>query len=154
MRCLLQRVSRARVEVGGEPVAEIGRGLLALVGIAVGDDKSDATLLAHKTLAARLFAEGDRPFHLSVRDGAGAVLVVSQFTLYGDLRRGNRPSWSAAAPPETAESLVEAYATTLAAGGAVVQRGRFGAEMQVSLVNDGPVTLLLDTEELSRPRRS
>ncbi|MDH3228000.1 MAG: D-aminoacyl-tRNA deacylase [Thermoleophilia bacterium] len=154
MRCLLQRVSSARVEVGGQPVGEIGRGLLALIGVAVGDDESDAALLARKTLAARLFAEGERPFHLSVGDGAGSVLVVSQFTLYGDLRRGNRPSWSAAAPPEAAESLVEAYAAALLAGGASVQRGRFGADMQVSVVNDGPVTLLLDTEELARPRRS
>jgi D-tyrosyl-tRNA(Tyr) deacylase len=145
-------VSQARVEVAGELVSRIGPGLLALVGVAAGDTKDDAALLARKTLAARLFPDDERPFHLSLGDYGGEMLVVSQFTLYGDLRRGNRPSWSAAAAPEVAEPLVESYAAALAEAGAVVRRGRFGANMQVNLVNDGPVTLLLDTEELARPR--
>jgi D-tyrosyl-tRNA(Tyr) deacylase len=153
MRCLLQRVKSAHVEIGDERVGEIGDGLLALVGIAEGDSEADAELLARKTLSARLFAEGDRPFHLSVVERGGSILVVSQFTLYGDLRRGNRPSWSTSAPPEAAEPLVTTYAAALREGGAVVEQGRFGANMQVSLVNDGPVTLMLDTEVLARPRR-
>jgi len=147
-------VTRASVDVGEERVGEIGDGLLALVGVATGDRASDAELLARKTLSSRVFAEGDRPFHLSLLQRSAAVLVVSQFTLYGDLRRGNRPSWSASAPPEVAKPLVDAYAAALAASGARVERGRFGANMQVTLVNDGPVTLLLDTAELARPRRS
>ncbi|HWH15956.1 MAG TPA: D-aminoacyl-tRNA deacylase [Miltoncostaeaceae bacterium] len=144
MRVVLQRVDGARVEVDGEVVGQIGDGLLALVGVARGDGPEEAARLARKTLALRLFPVGDRPFEVSVADAGGGVLVVSQFTLLGDARRGNRPSWAAAAPPAEAAPLVDAYAAALAAGGVPVARGRFGAHMRVGLVNDGPVTLVLD----------
>jgi len=145
VRVVLQRVAEARVEVQGEVVGAIGAGLLALVGVARGDVPADAVRLARKTLGLRLFPAGDRAFEVPVSGAGGAVLVVSQFTLLGDARRGNRPSWAAAAPPEDAAPLVEAYADALAAAGVAVARGRFGAHMRVSLVNDGPVTLLLDS---------
>jgi D-aminoacyl-tRNA deacylase len=145
VRVVLQRVAEARVEVAGEVVGAIGGGLLALVGVARGDGRADAAHLARKTLALRLFPAGDRPFDVPVTEAGGAVLVVSQFTLLGDARRGNRPSWSAAATPAEAAPLVEAYAEAVAAGGVPVARGRFGAHMRVSLVNDGPVTLLLES---------
>ena len=153
MRCLLQRVAEARVRVAGTVVGEVGEGLLALVGIAGTDTEDAARLLARKTLTARLFAEGDRPFHLPLPPG-GEVLVISQFTLYGDMRRGNRPSWAGAARPESARPLVELYCTALAEGGARVAQGRFGAHMEVESVNDGPVTVLLDSDELGRARRA
>lgn len=140
--------------VDGERVAAIGAGLLALVGIESGDDAARAVRLAGKTARARLFPDGERPFETSVRDDpARSVLVVSQFTLAGDMRRGNRPSWARAAPPEVAAPLVDAYAEALRAEGVAVCTGRFGAHMQVSLVNDGPVTVVLDGEELERSRR-
>jgi D-tyrosyl-tRNA(Tyr) deacylase len=155
VRVVLQRVSWARVDVGGEEVAEIGAGLLALVGVAAGDVAEDAELLAAKTARLRVFAEGERPFHRSVTElPDGALLCVSQFTLLADMRRGNRPSWAAAAPPEEAEPLVEAYAAAIEALGVPVARGRFAAHMRVSLENDGPVTILLDSAELRTPRRT
>ena len=154
MRAVLQRVAWARVEVGDEAVAEIGPGLLALVGVAAGDAAEDAELLAGKTARLRVFPEEDRPFHLALTELAGgALLCVSQFTLLADLRRGNRPSWAAAAPPEEAEPLVEAYAAAVEAQGIRVERGRFAAHMRVRLENDGPVTIVLESAELRAPRR-
>jgi D-tyrosyl-tRNA(Tyr) deacylase len=145
MRVVLQRVDGASVEVDGEVAGRIGTGLLALVGVARGDTGEDAARLAAKTVALRVFPAGDRPFDRSVADAGGAVLVVSQFTLLADLRRGNRPSWSGAAAPGEAAPLVEAYAAAVAAHGVPVARGVFGAHMRVSLTNDGPVTLVLDS---------
>lgn len=154
MRAVLQRVAWARVDVGDETVAEIGPGLLALVGVAAGDAAEDAELLAGKTARLRLFPEGERPFHLPLTEVVGgALLCVSQFTLLAEARRGNRPSWAGAAPHEEAAPLVEAYADAVAAEGIPVQRGRFAAHMRVSLENDGPVTIVLDSAELRGPRR-
>lgn len=144
MRALIQRVSRASVEVDGAVVGEIGRGLLALVGVTHDDDADKATRLAQKVLTLRIFADEDGVMNRSAADTDGAVLVVSQFTLYGDTSGGRRPSWIAAAPPEVAEPLVERFAETLREAGATVAEGRFGAHMDVALVNDGPVTLLLE----------
>lgn len=154
MRVVLQRVAWARVEVDGVEVAAVGPGLLALVGVGHGDGAAEAAALARKTARARLFDGPERPFDRAVGDEPGReVLCVSQFTLYGDLRRGNRPSWSAAAAPADAEPLVGEYARALRAEGLTVREGRFGAHMAVSLENDGPVTLVLDTQALSAPRR-
>ncbi|MFN8109500.1 MAG: D-aminoacyl-tRNA deacylase [Thermoleophilia bacterium] len=144
MRVVLQRVDGASVEVDGRVVGAVDLGLLALVGVAADDTPDDARRLADKTATLRIFARGDRPFDASVTDVGGAVLCVSQFTLLADTRRGNRPSWSGAAPGEVAEPLVEAYATALEARGVPVQRGVFGAHMRVRLCNDGPVTIVLD----------
>lgn len=151
MRVVLQRVRWARVEVAGEEVGAIGPGLLALVGVAAGDGAADAVRLADKTARLRIFAGGERPFDRALVDVPGAALLcVSQFTLVADLRRGNRPGWSGAARPEEAAPLVEAYAGAVAAHGVPVARGRFGATMAVSLENDGPVTILLDSADLGR----
>ena len=139
MRALIQRVSSASVAVDGAEIAAIGRGLLVLLGVHAHDTEADADRLARKVLALRVFPEGDRPMHRSVADVGGEVLCVSQFTLLADTRRGNRPSFAVAAPPERAEPL---YARFRAATGA--QGGRFGAHMEVALVNDGPVTVLVE----------
>ena len=153
MRIVLQRVRWARVEVAGEEVGAIGPGLLALVGAARGDVISEAVRLADKTVRLRLFDGPERPFDLPLTEVPGAgVLCVSQFTLLGEVRRGNRPSWSGAAPADEAEPLVEAYAAAVAAHGVTVAHGRFGAHMDVSLENDGPVTLVLDGADLAAPR--
>lgn len=153
MRVVLQRVSWARVEVGGREVAVIGPGLLALVGVATGDDARRARRLAVKTARLRLFEAEGRHFDAPVgADPGRAVLCVSQFTLLGDVRRGNRPSWSGAAGPGEAAALVDAYADALRAEGLTVATGVFGADMAVSLLNDGPVTLVLDSDDLERPR--
>ena len=153
MRVVLQRVSAASVTVAGEKVAEIGRGILALVGAAQADTADDAGKLARKTAELRIFSDAAGKFNLSLLDVGGQALVVSQFTLLADARRGRRPSFAAAAPPEVAEPLVEAFARALRDMGVAVQTGRFGARMAVELVNDGPVTIVLDSEELERPRR-
>jgi D-tyrosyl-tRNA(Tyr) deacylase len=154
VRVVLQRVSEASVLVDGAVVGEIGTGLLALVGVADGDDAATAGRLAGKTAALRLFPRGDRAFDATVGEARGGVLCVSQFTLLGDVRRGNRPSWSGAAAPDLAAPLVDAYAAELEALGVPVAHGRFGAHMTVRLVNDGPVTIVLDSEELGRSRRA
>ena len=153
MRAVLQRVTRASVAVDGETVGAIGGGLLALVGVAEGDGDEQAALLARKTAELRLFAGEQGRFERSLLESGGEVLVVSQFTLLADVRKGRRPSFTKAASPEQAERLVEAFAEALRALGAGVAMGRFGAHMRVELENDGPVTLVLDTEELERPRR-
>ena len=153
MRIVLQRVSRASVTVGGEAVASIGRGLLLLVGVGEGDDEAEARRLAAKCAEMRIFADAEGRFNLCVTDIGGEALVVSQFTLFGDMRRGRRPSFTEAARPEIAEPLVEAFAQALRAAGVPSQTGRFGAKMEVELVNDGPVTIILDSADLERPRR-
>ncbi|HEV3378508.1 MAG TPA: D-aminoacyl-tRNA deacylase [Thermoleophilaceae bacterium] len=140
MRALVQRVSEASVTVEGEEIARIGRGLLVLLGVRDGDRAEQADRIAGKLERLRVFEDDDGRMNLSVRDVDGEVLVVSQFTLYGDARKGNRPSFVEAAAPELAERLYERVRETLGAKG-----GRFGARMQVALVNDGPVTLLLET---------
>jgi len=153
VRVVLQRVAWARVAVDGEEVGAIGRGLLALVGAAAGDAPADAERLAAKTLRLRLFPDAERGFERTLAEVGGALLCVSQFTLHADVRRGNRPSWAAAAPAEAAAPLVEAYARAVEAEGVPVARGRFGALMAVALENDGPVTIILDSADLARPRR-
>ena len=149
MRVVLQRVSRASVRVRGEIVGEIGRGFLLLVGVGRGDPAADVERLADKIAGLRVFADGDGKMNLALADVNGQVLVVSQFTLYGDVRKGRRPSWTAAEDPLVAEPMVEALASELEARGLPVTRGRFGADMQVELVNDGPVTLILDAGRLA-----
>jgi D-tyrosyl-tRNA(Tyr) deacylase len=145
MRALVQRVSRASVTVEDLRIAEIGPGLLILLGVGTEDDAAATTRLAERIARLRVFPDDAGRFDRSLLDTAGAALVVSQFTLYGDTSRGNRPSMSGAARPELAEPIYEAFCAALgAAGVAVVERGVFGASMQVELVNDGPVTLLLE----------
>ncbi|HZP27909.1 MAG TPA: D-aminoacyl-tRNA deacylase [Acidimicrobiia bacterium] len=144
MRALVQRVTGARVRIDGEVVGEIGRGLCVLVGVTHADDDGAARRLADKVWNLRVFADADGVMNVPLADAGGAALVVSQFTLYGDTRRGRRPSWVAAAPPAVAEPLVECFAAALRGLGATVATGRFGTDMQVELVNDGPVTLLLE----------
>ncbi|MBI4261743.1 MAG: D-tyrosyl-tRNA(Tyr) deacylase [Actinobacteria bacterium] len=148
MRVVLQRVTRAAVRVTGDAVAEIGRGLVLLVGVGAGDARHEPDLLAHKVFHLRVFEDGEGKMNLALSDVGGEVLVVPQFTLYGDIRKGRRPSWVAAAPPELAAERVEELAAALERLGARVSRGVFGEHMEVELVNDGPVTLTLDAAEL------
>jgi D-tyrosyl-tRNA(Tyr) deacylase len=152
LRALLQRVSRASVEADGQTVGAIGPGLLVLLGVRRGDTQAEADWLARKTAELRIFngeafAGAAGKFDRSLLDVGGAVLVVSQFTLYGDARRGRRPDFTAAAAPAEADTLYQRYAQALVAAGVTeVATGRFGAMMQVSLFNDGPVTVLLERE--------
>jgi D-tyrosyl-tRNA(Tyr) deacylase len=146
VRALVQRVREAHVEVGGEEVGAIGRGLCVLVGVTHSDTPAVAAKLAAKVWNLRVFDDATGAMNLSLADAGGSVLVVSQFTLYGDTRRGRRPGWSAAAPPEVAEPLVGELVEALEALGCEVATGTFRAEMLVSLVNDGPVTLLLEVD--------
>lgn len=144
MRALLQRVRRASVSVGDEVVGAIDTGLCALVGVTHGDDEAGARKLAEKTWHLRIFPDTTGAMNESVAQHGGAVLVVSQFTLYADTRKGRRPSWVDAAPPESAEPLIEAYAEALRELGATIATGRFRTDMDVALVNAGPVTVLLE----------
>lgn len=144
MRVLLQRVTRASVTVDGRIVGEIGSGLLALVGVAHGDTAATAQRLAAKTAALRIFADDVRLMNRSVQDVGGAVLAVSQFTLYADTRRGNRPSFTDAATPDVGAAVYEDYVAALRAAGLPVATGIFGAHMHVELLNDGPVTIMLE----------
>lgn len=144
MRALVQRVSHASVRVDGEVVGEVGRGLLVLVGVTHDDDEAVAARLAEKVLNLRIFPDEEGVMNRSTLETDGEVLVVSQFTLYGDTSRGRRPSWIAAARPEVAEPLVQRFATALREAGATVAEGHFGAHMEVALTNDGPVTLLVE----------
>ncbi len=146
MRAVVTRVRFARVRVENEVVGEIGPGLCALVGVGLEDGPADAEWLARKTAACRVFQDTEGKMNLSVVDTAGSVLAVSQFTLHGDLRKGNRPSFAAAMPPQPAKQLFEAYCEHLAALGLEVRTGRFRARMTVESLNDGPVTLLLDSK--------
>ncbi|MGH9186048.1 MAG: D-aminoacyl-tRNA deacylase [Acidimicrobiales bacterium] len=144
MRALIQRVTRAHVTVGDEVVGEIGPGLCALVGVTHSDDEAVAARLADKIWNLRVMADAAGVMNRPVAETTGEVLVISQFTLYGDTSRGRRPSWIAAAAPEVAEPLVGVVVARLRGLGATVATGRFRAEMLVELVNDGPVTLLLE----------
>lgn len=146
MRVVVQRVSRAEVRVGGAVVGRIGSGLLALVGVAHDDDMADADVVAAKLANLRIMADDAGVMNRSIVDTGEAVLVVSQFTLHGDVRRGRRPSWSDAASGDIAEPIVERVVTTLRSLGVEVETGAFGAMMEVELVNDGPVTLVFEVE--------
>src|SRR5208282_3777344 len=145
MRAVVQRVSRARVKVDGETTGEIGLGLLVLLGVGAGDTRTDADYLAEKTIGLRIFEDAGGKMNLSVAEVGGALLVVSQFTLYGDARRGKRPSFDGAAPPEQARELYEYFVEKVRASGVRSETGRFQETMQVELVNEGPVTILLDS---------
>jgi D-tyrosyl-tRNA(Tyr) deacylase len=145
MRAVVQRVSRARVLVGEEVVGSVGRGLLVLLGVAPADTAEGARWLADKVVGLRVFADAAGKMNLDVAEAGGGVLVVSQFTLYGDCRKGRRPSFIGAAGPEVAVPLYEAFIAAVRAHGLPTAAGRFGAMMQVELVNDGPVTLIVET---------
>jgi D-aminoacyl-tRNA deacylase len=145
MRLILQRVTRASVTVDGEVVGRIGPGLVVLVGIGHGDDDGLAESMAGRVADLRIFRDDDGKTNRSLVDVEGSALVISQFTLYGDTRKGRRPSFLDAAPPDLGETLYLRFATALAARGVPVSRGIFGSEMEVELVNDGPMTIWLDT---------
>jgi D-tyrosyl-tRNA(Tyr) deacylase len=148
MRAVLQRVTRASVRVEGETVGEIGAGLLVLLGIAHDDTREDARYLLEKIAGLRIFEDAARRMNLSVVETGGALLLVSQFTLYGDVRRGRRPSWSEAAAPEVAEPLYEFFVSEARKMPLRIETGSFRRMMAVELVNDGPVTILLDSRKL------
>jgi D-tyrosyl-tRNA(Tyr) deacylase len=147
VRALLQRVSRAEVRVGDEVVGSIGPGLLVFLGVGPADDAHTADALGRRVAELRIFADDDGRTNRSVVDVGGEALVVSQFTLFADTRRGRRPGFTGAAPPSVAVPLYERFCSALEAAGVPVARGRFGAEMAVELVNDGPFTMWLDTDE-------
>lgn len=148
MRVLLQRVARAAVRVRGETLAEIGPGFVLLVGIGHEDGFGEYDRLAEKVFNLRVFEDAAGKMNRSLSEAGGEILVVPQFTLYGSVRKGRRPSWDGAAPPEVAADRVEAFARALEARGATVRRGAFREHMEVELVNDGPVTLWIDAAEL------
>jgi D-tyrosyl-tRNA(Tyr) deacylase len=148
MRAVVQRVSQASVTVAGEVVGQIGQGMLVLLGVADGDDDRDAATLADKIVGLRIFEDEEGKMNRGLADIGGAMLVVSQFTLLGDCRKGRRPSFVAAAAPETAERLYEVFVQAVRNAGIEVATGRFRQHMDVALVNDGPVTLLLDSRKL------
>ena len=153
MRVVLQRVTSASVSVEGEIVSSIGPGMLLLVGVGDGDSAEDAARIAKKAADLRIFSDDQDRFNVSLLESGGEALVVSQFTLLADVRKGRRPSFVAAAQPDEALPIVDAFAQALRALGVQVATGRFGTYMQVSLENDGPVTIILDSAELDRPRR-
>lgn len=146
MRIVLQRVSEASVEVAGETVGSIGQGLLLLLGITHADTTAQADFLAYKIAGLRIFSDEEGKMNRSVKDAGGSVLVVSQFTLYGDMRKGRRPSFDEAAPPDRARTLYEYFVERLRAERLPVSTGVFQASMQVKLINDGPVTFIVETE--------
>lgn len=151
MRAVLQRVTNARVSVGGETLGQISQGLVIFLAVRQGDDEQAASVLAKKVATLRIFADDEGRFNRSLLEIGGSALVISQFTLYGDARRGRRPSFSLAAPPEIAEPLVTRFCEALAEEGvADSQTGRFGAHMLVEISNDGPVTIILDTDTSRR----
>lgn len=150
MRAVIQRVSSASVSIGGEELSAIGRGLLILLGVTHGDGEKECDYLAAKCAGLRIFRDNEDKMNLSATDVEGEALVVSQFTLYSDCRKGKRPAFTAAARPETAIPLYERFVEQLRQAGLPVKTGCFGADMQVSLLNDGPVTILMDTEEMMR----
>jgi D-tyrosyl-tRNA(Tyr) deacylase len=148
MRAVIQRVTRAKVTVDGQVIGEIGNGLVVLLGIARDDTKVEAAYLVDKIANLRIFDDEDRKMNLSVKDVGGALLIISQFTLYGDVRRGLRPSWIDAAPPEVAGPLYDFFVRRARSTVDDVATGKFQAMMQVELVNDGPVTILVDSRKL------
>ena len=145
MRLLLQRVTRASVTVDDVVIGRIGPGLMVLVGVGHDDDEARADLMAGRVADLRIFRDGEGKTNLSLMDVGGSALVISQFTLYGDTRKGRRPSFLDAAPPALGDALYERFADTLAGRGVPVERGVFGAEMEVELINDGPMTIWLDS---------
>jgi D-tyrosyl-tRNA(Tyr) deacylase len=147
MRAVVQRVSRARVTVNDRVSGEIGLGLLVLLGVGQEDTEADATYLAEKIAGLRIFEDADGKMNRSVTDAGGSVLAVSQFTLYGDVRRGKRPSFDAAAPPEPARRLYELFVARIQELGLRCETGRFQEMMRVELVNEGPVTILMDSKK-------
>lgn len=147
MRALLQRVTKASVSVGGQVVGSIGRGLVVLVGVAAGDTEKDAAYLAEKTLGLRIFPDEEGKFNLSVLDVQGELLLVSQFTLLADARKGRRPSFTAAAAPEEARRLFNRFVEMARQSGLKTETGRFQEHMQVDISNDGPVTIMLDSRD-------
>jgi D-tyrosyl-tRNA(Tyr) deacylase len=151
MRAVVQRVRSCRVVVAGETVGEIGPGLLVLLGIHTGDRPDQVRWMADKVVNLRILEDTDGKMNVSVADARGSILVVSQFTLYGDCQKGRRPSFIDAARPEVAEPLYESFVNAIKLHGVPVATGRFGADMQVELVNDGPVTLVIDTVEPTSP---
>ena len=154
MRAVLTRVKSASVEIGGEVVGAIGQGFLILLGVGPEDTEDTCRFLAEKALGLRVFEDENEKMNLGLADVGGQVLVVSQFTLYGNCRKGRRPSFAEAAPPELGNRLYEQFLAECARLGFEPQHGQFGADMQVSSVNDGPVTIILDTEQLlNTPRR-
>ena len=154
MRAVLQRVRSASVSIGGEAVGKIGKGFLVLLGISPEDTEQEGDFLLDKLLGLRVFEDGDGKMNRSLLDCGGALLVVSQFTLYADCRKGRRPSFTGAARPETAVPLYERFLAGARAAGVPTECGEFGADMLVSLENDGPVTILLDTDELMPGKRA
>jgi D-aminoacyl-tRNA deacylase len=148
MRAVVQRVSRASVSVGGEVTGEIGLGLLVLLGVGAGDARAAADYLVEKISGLRIFEDGDGKMNLAVAEVGGAVLAVSQFTLYGDVRRGKRPSFDGAAAPAEARELYQYFVEKIRAAGLRCETGRFQETMRVELVNEGPVTILLDSAKL------
>jgi len=148
VRACIQRVSEASVTVEGVVVGEIGRGLVVLLGVGQGDAEEDARYLADRVVGLRVFEDEEGKMNRSLEDVGGAVLAISQFTLYGDCRKGRRPSFTRAAPPELAEQLYDTFIAAVGVQGIRVQTGQFRAQMDVALVNDGPVTLLLDSAKL------
>ena len=153
MRVVVQRVSRASVSVEGEVVGQIDAGFVALVGIEQDDAEAQVDTVAAKVIGLRVFDDTDGKFNLALADVSGAVLVISQFTLIADLRKGRRQAFTRAARPELAAPLVERFADQLRMAGVDVARGRFGEHMLVELINDGPVTIVIDSADLERPRR-
>jgi D-tyrosyl-tRNA(Tyr) deacylase len=147
MRAVVQRVSRAQVAVNGEITGEIGLGLLVLLGVGRDDTEADAIYLSEKIAGLRVFEDAQGKMNRGVQDAGGSVLAVSQFTLYGDVRRGKRPSFDAAAPPEKARQLYKFFVEQIRAAGLRCETGRFQERMKVELVNDGPVTILLDSRK-------
>ena len=148
MRSVVQRVTKASVSVGGEVTGEIGRGLLILLGVCDGDTEKDVQYMADKIAGLRIFEDKDGKMNLSSADVGGELLAVSQFTLYGDCRKGKRPNFSAAGKAEHANELYRKFAEALRERGFRTQTGKFGADMQVELVNDGPVTILIDSQKI------
>lgn len=148
MRAVVQRVSRAQVTVNGDVTGKVDRGLLVLLAVAHSDSQSDAEYLADKIMGLRIFEDGQGKMNRAVAEVNGGLLVVSQFTLYGDVRRGKRPSFDEAAPPQRARELYEYFVQRIRAAGLACQTGRFQEMMQVELVNDGPVTILLDSKKV------
>jgi D-aminoacyl-tRNA deacylase len=154
MRAVIQRARSARVTVQGRVVGEIGRGLLVLLGVAKGDTETHAAELAEKIVGLRVFADADDKMNLGLTDVQGGLLVVSQFTLFADVRRGRRPFFGGAEAPEQARALCGCFCAKAQALGVTVAQGEFGALMQVQLTNDGPVTLVIDSADLAAPRRA
>ena len=153
MRMVLQRVTQASVTVDDKVAGAIKRGLLILVGVADGDEETQAEALARKVAGLRIFPDADGRFNESIQDIDGSALVVSQFTLHADVRKGRRPSFTGAARPDVAAPLIDRFAETLRAQGIPVETGVFGAMMSVELTNDGPFTIVIDSADLERPRR-